>query len=156
MIRRPPRSTRTDTLFPYTTLFRSGHGTVPASLTDVHWEDWMAATRLAVREARHKVPAPLPLHMVGFSNGGALALKYSLEALDNPKLAAPDRLILISPMIGVTRFARFAGLAGLPAILPAFAKAAWLSIVPEFNPFKFNSFPINAARQRSEEHTTEL
>src|SRR3546814_6689581 len=26
MIRRPPRSTLTDTLFPYTTLFRSGHG----------------------------------------------------------------------------------------------------------------------------------
>src|SRR3546814_11422027 len=26
MIRRPPRSTRTDTLFPYTTLFRSGYG----------------------------------------------------------------------------------------------------------------------------------
>src|SRR3546814_6528184 len=26
MIPRPPRSTRTDTLFPYTTLFRSGHG----------------------------------------------------------------------------------------------------------------------------------
>src|SRR3546814_13600696 len=26
MIRRPPRSTRTDTLFPYTTLFRSTHG----------------------------------------------------------------------------------------------------------------------------------
>src|SRR3546814_16658019 len=25
MIRRPPRSTRTDTLFPYTTLFRSRH-----------------------------------------------------------------------------------------------------------------------------------
>src|SRR3546814_1894708 len=29
MIRRPPRSTRTDTLFPYTTLFRSAA---------VHWE----------------------------------------------------------------------------------------------------------------------
>src|SRR3546814_4056105 len=27
MIRRPPRSTRTDTLFPYTTLFRSSHYT---------------------------------------------------------------------------------------------------------------------------------
>src|SRR3546814_12032856 len=26
MIRRPPRATRTDTLFPYTTLFRSGRG----------------------------------------------------------------------------------------------------------------------------------
>src|SRR3546814_9840405 len=29
MIRRPPRSTRTDTLFPYTTLFRSGRQTGP-------------------------------------------------------------------------------------------------------------------------------
>src|SRR3546814_1559093 len=28
MIRRPPRSTRTDTLFPYTTLFRSPHTAV--------------------------------------------------------------------------------------------------------------------------------
>src|SRR3546814_2557524 len=30
MIRRPPRSTRTDTLFPYTTLFRSGDFTLDA------------------------------------------------------------------------------------------------------------------------------
>src|SRR3546814_2655129 len=30
MIRRPPRSTRTDTLFPYTTLFRSLHDRVVA------------------------------------------------------------------------------------------------------------------------------
>src|SRR3546814_5263162 len=29
MVRRPPRSTRTDTLFPYTTLFRSGGGAQP-------------------------------------------------------------------------------------------------------------------------------
>src|SRR3546814_12672274 len=28
MIRRPPRSTRTDTLFPYTTLFRSSQGSI--------------------------------------------------------------------------------------------------------------------------------
>src|SRR3546814_11346571 len=35
MIRRPPRSTRTDTLFPYTTLFRSGvplHGRLRRTL----------------------------------------------------------------------------------------------------------------------------
>src|SRR3546814_16454402 len=30
MIRRPPRSTRTDTLFPYTTLFRSLRGNIAA------------------------------------------------------------------------------------------------------------------------------
>src|SRR3546814_11425220 len=32
MIRRPPRSTRTDTLFPYTTLFRSIGTAEPAAL----------------------------------------------------------------------------------------------------------------------------
>src|SRR3546814_2008720 len=36
MIRRPPRSTRTDTLFPYTTLFRSKGGDKPAR-RDVCW-----------------------------------------------------------------------------------------------------------------------
>ncbi len=50
------------------------HGTVPAALTDVEWEDWMAATRLAVREARRRTEPSTPLHLVGFSNGGALAL----------------------------------------------------------------------------------
>ncbi|MBR0695528.1 carboxylesterase [Bradyrhizobium lablabi] len=124
-----------------------GHGTVPAGLTAVTWEDWMAATRLAVREARRRVPAPAPLHLVGFSNGGALAVKYALDAIENPDLARPDRIVLISPMIGITRFARFAGLAGLPAIFPAFSKAAWLAVLPEFNPFKYNSFPVNGARE---------
>src|SRR3546814_6548145 len=33
MIRRPPRSTRTDTLFPYTTLFRSNGPSQPSSST---------------------------------------------------------------------------------------------------------------------------
>lgn len=123
------------------------HGTVPGALTDVEWEDWMAATRLAVREATRLSHSGQPLHIVGFSNGGALAMKYTLDALDNNTLRLPQRVVLISPMIGVTRFARFAGIAGLPAIFPPFAKAAWLNILPEFNPFKYNSFPVNAARQ---------
>ncbi|MFW5399270.1 alpha/beta hydrolase [Yersinia sp. 1252 StPb PI] len=123
------------------------HGTVPAALTDVEWQDWLAATRLAVREAKALSGPDLPLHVVGFSNGGALAMKYTLDSMDDPTLAKPVRVILISPMIGVTSFARFAGIAGWPAIFPAFAKAAWLGIVPEFNPFKYNSFPVNAARQ---------
>lgn len=124
-----------------------GHGTVPAGLADVEWEDWLAATRLAVREARRRIGPERRLHLVGFSNGGALAMKYALDATEDPQLSRPDRIVLISPMIGITAFARFAGLAGLPAFLPHFAKAAWLSILPEFNPFKYNSFPINGARQ---------
>src|SRR3546814_14642261 len=34
MIRRPPRSTRTDTLFPYTTLFRSAFNAEPEEVVD--------------------------------------------------------------------------------------------------------------------------
>lgn len=126
-----------------------GHGTVPAALTAAHWEQWLAATRLAVREARRQVPDG-PLYLLGYSNGGALALRYSLAALEDEQLAMPQRLVLISPMIGVTSYARYAGLAALPAILPAFAKSAWMSVLPEFNPFKYNSFPVHAARQTYE------
>lgn len=124
-----------------------GHGTVPGALTRIEWEDWLAATRLAVREARRLAPAPAPLHLVGYSNGGALAIKYTLDALEDDRLERPDRVVLLSPMIGVTAFARFAGLAGWPSLLPAFAKSAWLDLLPEYNPFKYNSFPVNAARQ---------
>ncbi|WP_312055548.1 alpha/beta hydrolase [Pantoea brenneri] len=124
-----------------------GHGTVPAGLTDVDWQDWLAATRLAVREATRLAGENAPLHLVGFSNGGALAVKYTLDSLADHHLRRPQQLILLSPMIGVTRFARFAGIAGLPSIFPAFSKTAWLNIVPEFNPFKYNSFPVHAARQ---------
>jgi alpha-beta hydrolase superfamily lysophospholipase len=123
-----------------------GHGSVPAGLTDAQWEDWMAATRLAVRTARARLPEG-PLHLVGYSNGGALALKHALDAIEDPRLPQADRIVLLSPMVGVTAFARFAGIAALPALLPRFAKTAWLDIQPEFNPFKYNSFPVNAARQ---------
>jgi alpha-beta hydrolase superfamily lysophospholipase len=126
-----------------------GHGTVPAGLSKVGWEQWTAATHLAVREARRLAPAPAPLHVIGFSNGGALAMKYALDVLDDPALARPERMVLFSPMIGITSMARFAGVFGWPAFFPAFDKAAWLGIVPEFNPFKYNSFPVNGARQSS-------
>jgi alpha-beta hydrolase superfamily lysophospholipase len=126
-----------------------GHGTVPGGLSNIEWEQWTAATRLAVREARRLAGPSTPLHVIGFSNGGALAMKYALEALEDKTLARPDHIVLISPMIGITSMARFAGAMGWPAVLPRFAKAAWLGIVPEFNPFKYNSFPVNAARQSS-------
>ncbi|HMO44902.1 MAG TPA: alpha/beta hydrolase [Rubrivivax sp.] len=126
-----------------------GHGTVPAGLGKVEWEQWMAATHLAVREARRLAPVPAPLHVVGFSNGGALAMKYALDVLDDPALPKPERIVLFAPMIGITAMARFAGVFGWPAFFPAFDKAAWLGIVPEFNPFKYNSFPVNGARQSS-------
>lgn len=124
-----------------------GHGTAPGALTGVDREQWIATTRMAVREATRLAGDSVPLHIIGYSNGGALALKYALDSLSDKSLRPPQQVILLSPMIGVTAFARFAGLAGLPAIFPAFARAAWLNVVPEFNPYKYNSFPVKAARQ---------
>src|SRR3546814_4609403 len=54
MIRRPPRSTRTDTLFPYTTLFRS-----LANFADRFWPMWLAAFQL-VAVASHGASAYNP------------------------------------------------------------------------------------------------
>lgn len=124
-----------------------GHGTVPAGLTRARWVDWLAATRLAVRQARALVPQGRPLHLVGYSTGAALAVRYSLDALEDPALARPARLVLISPLVGLTEFTRFAGIAAWPAVMPPFARAAWLGVMPEFNPFKYNSFPIRAATE---------
>src|SRR3546814_7576623 len=45
MIRRPPRSTRTDTLFPYTTLFRSLRHAERAQLLDERHGVWRATVR---------------------------------------------------------------------------------------------------------------
>jgi pimeloyl-ACP methyl ester carboxylesterase len=72
-----------------------GHGTVPAGLTAARWEDWMAATRLAVREARARTGPGRPIHLIGYSNGGALALKHALDALEDPRLPRAERLVLI-------------------------------------------------------------
>src|SRR3546814_7740314 len=43
MIRRPPRSTRTDTLFPYTTLFRSNLGPAVSRMVARHAETGVKA-----------------------------------------------------------------------------------------------------------------
>src|SRR3546814_16730431 len=58
MIRRPPRSTRTDTLFPYTTLFRSRH------LHDRVDRLWVWLRRPVLFQPH--VSAPVRHHAVGF------------------------------------------------------------------------------------------
>src|SRR3546814_11511602 len=65
MIRRPPRSTRTDTLFPYTTLFRSqrrlvleGAGRIEQPLHLGHGQnDWDLANLLGADQLARKVGA---------------------------------------------------------------------------------------------------
>ena len=56
-------------------------------------------------------------------------------------------MVLVSPMIGIGRLARFSRLMPLLGGIPYFEKSRWLDVQPEFNPFKYNSFPVNGVRQ---------
>src|SRR3546814_9830616 len=60
MIRRPPRSTRTDTLFPYTTLFRSQRTKLLPGLAD-------GSSRAAVAQ-----PGDMPIRLDGGSVGATI------------------------------------------------------------------------------------
>jgi alpha-beta hydrolase superfamily lysophospholipase len=121
-----------------------GHGTIPAALQSVSWQDWMAATKIGAKHVREKIGVHKPFFLAGYSNGGALAVKYALDALDNEALVVPTRLILFSPAIGVTPFAFVANWHKLISFIPYFEKFKWMSIEPEYDPFKYNSFPKEA------------
>jgi alpha-beta hydrolase superfamily lysophospholipase len=126
-----------------------GHGTAPAGLVSVEWQDWMSVVRLAARHVRTTTGAGKPFVLVGYSNGGALAVKYAQDVLEGSGLPRPDRIVLMSPMIGLTPFAGLARVVSLLHRIPFFEKNAWLDVVPEYNPYKYNSFPANAAVQTS-------
>src|SRR3546814_9897973 len=68
MIRRPPRSTRTDTLFPYTTLFRSKkqHKLLPSR----------PRGQLFAFKHYHKIPQLSPKTITGRSTGFYLRLSF--------------------------------------------------------------------------------
>src|SRR3546814_1421208 len=79
MIRRPPRSTRTDTLFPYTTLFRSRNRFAPQRFQCS--ADPFVELRIADRhEAREQQPAAGAAHeRVRDSAGGTVVGNRSEE-----------------------------------------------------------------------------
>jgi alpha-beta hydrolase superfamily lysophospholipase len=124
-----------------------GHGTVPASLERATWQDWLAATRLGARTVREKIGADLPMLMVGYSNGAALTVKHQLDALEDSSLPRADKIVLMSPMIGISPAAALAQVLDSLSFIPYFGKSAWTDVQPEFNPFKYNSFPLNGAIQ---------
>jgi alpha-beta hydrolase superfamily lysophospholipase len=124
-----------------------GHGTVPAALEQATWQDWLAATRLGARTVREKIGADRPFLLVGYSNGAALALRHQLDALSDPALPRANRILLLSPMIGLAPTAALSRVLDSLSFMPYFRKSAWIEVQPEFNPFKYNSFPLNGAIQ---------
>ena len=123
-----------------------GHGTAPSGLRSVRWQEMAAAVRLA---ADHlvSVGGERPLHVIGYSTGAGLALDLALNALDDSARRMPDSLVLVSPAVGITPFAALAGTKATFGRLPGFAGLAYTQIVPEFDPYKYNSFTSNAGAQ---------
>lgn len=123
-----------------------GHGTAPSGLKFTSWQDMAAAVRLAMIDLARRFPGK-PLFVAGYSNGGALAVQYALETLADDGLPRPSGLILISAEIGVTPAAALAGWQSVFGHILGLDKLAWNSVQPEYDPFKYNSFAVNAAVQ---------
>ncbi len=123
-----------------------GHGTAPSGLAYVHWQDMAAAVKLAVYHL-HEQLGDKPVYIVGYSNGGALALHYALSVIEDPTLPPIKKLVLISPEIGVTKLAGLAIWQERIGYVLGLEKLRWVDVLPEYDPFKYNSFAINAGDQ---------
>jgi len=125
-----------------------GHGSAPSGLKYVRWQDMAAAATLAMEHLYSGLGSTSSaLHIIGYSTGASLALDYTLKALDGKIFKVPDSLILISPAIRVHGAARLAGFKSGLSALPGLENLAWLSIMDEFDPYKYNSFATNAGSQ---------
>lgn len=121
-----------------------GHGTIPGGLVTITWRDLTAATELAIRYAKEK-SAGAPVYLIGYSTGGVLAVQYALHTLDDSTLPKVDGLVLISPAMGVSPAAGFAIWQSRLGHLLGLKKLEWQDLGPEYDPFKYKSFAVNAA-----------
>ncbi len=126
-----------------------GHGTAPVGLVNVTWQDMAAAVKLTVKHVREKIGTK-PLYIVGYSNGGGLAVQYALTSLQDDSVPMVQGLVLVSPEIGVTKLAKYAVWQERLGQLLGLDKMQWNSILPEYDSFKYNSFAINAGQQAYE------
>lgn len=126
-----------------------GHGTLPAALTRTGVDAWRDAVRVAAAAVAERA-GDRPWAIVGYSNGAALALDHALAALQGrgaPPAALPDRLVFLSPAFAVTPLAGLARWQERAARLPGLEKLGWTDLLPEYDPYKYNSFPLHAAAE---------
>jgi alpha-beta hydrolase superfamily lysophospholipase len=123
-----------------------GHGTAPSGLASVSWRDMAAAVAIGMQHLAARM-GDKPIHIVGYSTGAPLAVNYTLDALAAEGTRVPASLILISPAVSLHRAAALAGFKRRLSYVPGLGGLAWLQVLPEFDPYKYNSFPTNAAEQ---------
>ncbi|ABV36415.1 conserved hypothetical protein [Shewanella sediminis HAW-EB3] len=120
-----------------------GHGTIPSGLVDLEWQDMASAVSLATRHMRDVLKGR-PLYVVGFSTGAALALNHELERLSKSQERDYAGMIFISPAIGLPPVAAGAKWQARLGQMLGLEKLSWNSIQTEYDPFKYNSFAVNA------------
>jgi alpha-beta hydrolase superfamily lysophospholipase len=123
-----------------------GNGTVPSGLRHVTWQDMAAAVKLGMEHLASELGSK-PLHIIGYSTGAALAMNYTLDALAAGDVPVPASLVLMSPAIRVHPASALAGFKDTLAALPGLDGLAYLLVMDEFDPYKYNSFATNAGAQ---------
>src|SRR5690606_41877887 len=88
-----------------------------------------------------------PLFLVGYSNGGALAVRYALESLVGGSLPSVSGLVLISPAIGVGRLAALAAWQGRLGHSLGLETLGWVCLSAEHFPCQVHPFPVHAGAQ---------
>ena len=121
-----------------------GHGTAPSGLRYITRHDMSAAVRLGMRHLAAAL-GDKPIHIVGYSTGAALAVEFALDALRGSVAPVPATLVLISPAVRIHGTAALASFKDSLSAVPGLGQLAWLQILPEFDPYKYNSFATNAA-----------
>ncbi len=125
-----------------------GHGTAPSGLLDATWKDMAAVVKMAMQHLKRKVNN-IPIQIIGYSTGASLALHYTFDALKDEHLPLPKSLVFYSPAIGVSAAAKVAAIQKWTGKLLHSDRLLWNSVLPEYDPFKYGSFSINAADQVS-------
>ncbi len=120
-----------------------GHGTLPSALIDLKWQDMAEVVSVATKHMRQQLQGK-PLYVMAFSTGAALALNHELEALKQDKPLDYQGLIFISPAIGLRPVAAGAKWQDRLGRLLGLAKLSWNALQSEYDPFKYNSFAVNA------------
>lgn len=123
-----------------------GHGTAPSALRTTTAEDMNAAVSIAMTHLHDQLPKK-PIIVVGYSNGAALALHHTFAAINEGSPVRPAGLVLLSPEIGLAPIAALASWQAWVGELLGISELAWDSIEVEFDPFKYNSFAVNAGAQ---------
>lgn len=126
-----------------------GHGTAPGALVDIKWQDWMEAVEFGIDMAykKSKESTDNKFTLIGFSTGGALLLRYMAKEVKVGGDRLPDNIFLFSPAVSITKQAYFADFHEYVSWLPGLEKFKWMDVLKEDDPFKYQSFPKNAANQ---------